>query len=33
MQTDDMREFMMIVRSSLLAIVRWIEKKYELNSK
>jgi hypothetical protein len=27
---EDMREFMMIVRSSLLAIVRWIEKKYQL---
>jgi len=29
---NDMREFMMTVRQALLMIVRWIEKKYHLQS-
>lgn len=28
METDDLREFMLMLRQALLMIVRWIEKKY-----
>lgn len=28
METDELREFMLVVRQALLMIVRWIEKKY-----
>jgi hypothetical protein len=32
MTDNDWREFFMLLRSSLLAVVRWIEKKYGLKS-
>jgi len=28
---DDLREFMMILRRALLMVVRWIERRYDLN--
>lgn len=32
MTEDDLREFMIIVRRALLLVVKWIEKKYNLQS-
>jgi hypothetical protein len=29
-QSDEMREFMVVLRNALLMIVRWIEKKYQI---
>jgi len=32
MPNDDLKEFLLVLRRSLLGVVRWIEKKYNLAS-
>lgn len=32
METDELRDFMMVLRQALLMVVRWIEKRYKINN-